>query len=138
MGLVLRGFGESLWLIGQEVRPSEAMPDRIDILAVDEVGNSIIIELKRGTHKLQLLQAVSYAGMVSRWAPDRFIETLAMNFSESTDEARAAIEEQRSCTISPGDWFVKSAGASASVRPQRCSRLSVLVGNGFGVGHPSN
>jgi RecB family endonuclease NucS len=45
-------IGESLWLIGQEVRPSEAVPDRIDILAIDEAANSVIIELKRGTHNL--------------------------------------------------------------------------------------
>src|SRR5438874_869964 len=60
-------IGESLWVIGQEVRPSEAIPDSIDILAVDEAGSAVVIELKRGTHKLQLLQAVSYAGLVSRW-----------------------------------------------------------------------
>ena len=59
-------IGESLWVIGQEVRPSDSVPDRIDILAVDEAGGAVVIELKRGTHKLQLLQALSYAGMVSR------------------------------------------------------------------------
>lgn len=93
-------IGESLWLIGQEVRPSEAVPDRIDILAVDEAANSVIIELKRGTHKLQLLQAVSYAGMVSRWSPDRFVETLAANFSTSNDDARSEIEEHTGSEVS--------------------------------------
>jgi hypothetical protein len=93
-------IGESLWVIGQEVRPSDAVPDRIDILAVDEVGNSVVIELKRGTHKLQLLQAVSYAGMVSRWPPERFIETLATNYSQSNDDARAAIEDHTGSDIS--------------------------------------
>jgi hypothetical protein len=93
-------IGERLWLIGQEVRPSEAVPDRIDILAIDETANSVIIELKRGTHKLQLLQAVSYAGMVSRWSSDRFVETLAANFSVSIDDARSEIEEHTGSEVS--------------------------------------
>jgi hypothetical protein len=93
-------IGESLWLIGQEVRPSEAVPDRIDILAVDESGNSVVIELKRGTHKLQLLQAVSYAGMVSRWSPDQFVQTLASNFSVSNEDAVAEIEQHTGADIS--------------------------------------
>ena len=55
---------ENLWIIGQEVKASDTISDRIDILAVDEDGLGVIIELKRGSHKLQLLQAISYAGMV--------------------------------------------------------------------------
>src|SRR5580692_10011037 len=73
-------MGESLWVIGQEVRPSDAVQDRIDILALDEAGDAVVIELKRGSHKMQLLQAVSYAGMISRWPADRFVETLAANY----------------------------------------------------------
>jgi hypothetical protein len=84
---------EHLWVIGQEVRPSEALPDRIDILAIDDQGKSVVIELKRGSHKLQLLQAVSYAGMVSSWPAERFIETLAANFQQSANDARDAIVE---------------------------------------------
>ncbi len=93
-------IGESLRVIGQEVRPSDAVQDRIDILALDEGGNSVVIELKRGSHKLQLLQAVSYAGMVSRWPPDRFIETLAASYNQSKDDARAAIEDHTGSDIS--------------------------------------
>ena len=93
-------MGESLWVIGQEVRPSDAVQDRIDILALDEAGGAVVIELKRGSHKMQLLQAVSYAGMMSRWAPDRFVETLAANYNQSSDDARAAIEEHTGSDIS--------------------------------------
>jgi RecB family endonuclease NucS len=85
-------IGESLRVIGQEVRPSEAIPDRIDILAIDETGNSVVIELKRGTNKLQLLQALSYAGMISRWPADRFIETLAQSYRQSPDDARSTMK----------------------------------------------
>jgi hypothetical protein len=93
-------IGESLWVIGQEVRPSDAVPDRIDILAVDKLGNSVVMELKRGTHKLQLLQALSYAGMVSRWAGDQFVETLSSSYRQETDDARADIEEHTGSDIS--------------------------------------
>lgn len=93
-------IGETLWVIGQEVRPSDAVADRIDILAIDDAGNAVVIELKRGTNKLQLLQAVSYAGMISRWPEDRFIETLAANYSQSNDDARAAIEDHTGAEIS--------------------------------------
>jgi hypothetical protein len=86
-------IGENLWVIGQEVRPSDTVPDRIDILAVDETGDAVVIELKRGTHKLQLLQAISYAGMISRWPADKFVSTLAANFNQSPEDARAAIED---------------------------------------------
>jgi hypothetical protein len=93
-------IGESLWIIGQEVKASEAISDRIDILAVDEDGLGVIIELKRGSHKLQLLQAISYAGMMSRWGADRFIATLAENYRQSLDDARAAIEDHVGSEIS--------------------------------------
>jgi RecB family endonuclease NucS len=60
-------LGERLLLIGQEIRPADFVDDRIDVLAIDENGNAVIIELKRGSHKLQLLQSLAYAGMVARW-----------------------------------------------------------------------
>ncbi len=93
-------LGEKLCIIGQEVQPSDAVSDRIDILALDEDGNAVVIELKRGTNKLQLLQAVSYAGMVSRWEANNFIETLAANFNRSNEEARTAIEDHAGPDIS--------------------------------------
>jgi hypothetical protein len=86
-------IGEPLWLIGQEVKPSDSIADRVDILAIDDSGNSVIIELKRGAHKMQLLQAVSYSGMIARWPAERFVATLAANYNQSLDEATADIEE---------------------------------------------
>lgn len=58
-------LGQDLWIIGKEVCPSDAVDDRIDLLAIDGSGRPTIIELKRGSHKLHLYQAISYAGMVA-------------------------------------------------------------------------
>lgn len=60
-------LGATLLQIGEEVHPSD---DRIDILAIDSEGAVVIIELKRGAHKHQLLQSLAYAAMISDWEPE--------------------------------------------------------------------
>lgn len=67
-------MGEKLLLIGEEIRPTDEVADRIDLLAIDPDGAAVIIELKRGTNKLQLLQGLTYAAMVSKWEDQRFVE----------------------------------------------------------------
>ncbi len=69
-------IGEELFLIGKEVLPSTTVQDRIDLLAIDKSGMCVVIELKRGNNKLQMMQAISYAGMVSHWSPDDFLDLL--------------------------------------------------------------
>lgn len=75
-------LGMDLFLISKEVMPSKNVQDRIDLLAIDKEGASVVIELKRGNNKLQLFQAISYAGMISQWPPDEFLEYLDASKTE--------------------------------------------------------
>lgn len=78
-------FGEinqELFLVGKEICPSSDVLDRIDLLALDQDGNAVIIELKRGNKKYQLLQAISYAGMIAKWTPDDFFSNVNVEDAE--------------------------------------------------------
>lgn len=69
-------IGQELFLLGKEIEPSKNVQDRIDLLAVDKEGTCVVVELKRGNHKLHMLQAISYSGMISQWEPDDFLQLL--------------------------------------------------------------
>lgn len=69
-------IGEELFLIGKEMLPSKNVQDRIDLLAIDREGTCVIVELKRGNNKLQMMQSISYAGMISHWSPEDFLAML--------------------------------------------------------------
>ena len=86
-------IGETLLLIGEEVVPSDAVGNRIDLLGIDKNGASVIIEIKRDSHKLHLLQGLTYAAMISRWDRTQFdYEFSKLNDSELI-EANEKIEE---------------------------------------------
>lgn len=86
-------MGEKLVVIGQEIEPSDFVNDRIDILAIDEKGSPVIIELKRAEQKLQLLQALSYAAMLADWNLDDFLTERMQFAKESVEEARLSISD---------------------------------------------
>ncbi|HBJ34234.1 MAG TPA: hypothetical protein DDZ51_05600 [Planctomycetaceae bacterium] len=81
-----REIGLELFLLGKEIEPSRNVQDRIDLLAIDKEGRCVIIELKRGNNKLQMLQAISYAGMISQWSPDELLSLLEADQQESLAE----------------------------------------------------
>lgn len=86
-------MGEKLLLIGDEVRPTEFVEDRIDLLAVDQQGSLVVLELKRGSHKLHLLQGLAYASMVSKWENDRIVTEYQRFAGLSVEEAEEEIEQ---------------------------------------------
>ncbi len=87
-------LGEALLLIGEEVQPAEFVKDRIDLLALDTEGTAVVIELKRGgDNKLQLMQGISYAGMVAEWSPDRILQQFASFVNKPLESARDELEQ---------------------------------------------
>lgn len=77
----------SSYLIGQEVKPHQSTQDSIDLLAFNPDDSSIIvIELKRDRNKLHLLQALSYAAMVSQWESDELITKIQRDINPEPEE----------------------------------------------------
>lgn len=71
-----REIGQELFLLGKEIEPSKNVQDRIDVLAVDKEGVCVVVELKRGNHKLHMMQAISYAGMIAQWSSEDIVQLL--------------------------------------------------------------
>tara|TARA_Y100000814_G_scaffold111615_1_gene79018 strand:- start:1539 stop:2537 length:999 start_codon:yes stop_codon:yes gene_type:complete len=87
-------LGLELFLVGKELTPSQTVQDRIDLLAIDKEGCCVVIELKRGNNKLQMFQAITYAGMMSQWSPDDFFNLLDADKQEQLiDFLEVDIEE---------------------------------------------
>jgi hypothetical protein len=86
-------MGEKLLLIAEEVRPTDFVDDRIDLLAIDQQGAVVVLELKRGPHKLHLLQALSYAAMVSTWDREALISERAKLTRKTFEDAEDEIEQ---------------------------------------------
>ena len=80
-------------MVGEEVRPTYFVADRIDLLAIDQQGVAVVMELKRGSDKLQLLQGLAYGSMISDWDSERLISERAKFANLSAEEAQEEIEQ---------------------------------------------
>lgn len=81
------------YLIGQEITPHKSVGNAIDLLAYNADDSSlIVIELKRDKHKLQLLQALSYAAMVAKWDKEFLISKIQSDINPDSNELIDLIE----------------------------------------------
>ncbi len=77
----------SAFLIAEEVKPHVSTQDAIDILAYDPDNSAmVVIELKRDKHKLHLLQALSYAAMISKWDTEMLISKIKREWNPEPQE----------------------------------------------------
>ena len=66
-------MGEPLKLIGEEIKPSDIVQDRFDLLAIDNDGTAVTIELKRSINSFISCSA-GPRGYDSEGEPGRFTE----------------------------------------------------------------
>jgi hypothetical protein len=135
-GAFFEELGERLLILGSEVMPSDLVADRVDLLALDPEGATVIIELKRKSHKLQLLQALTYAAMISSWSPERLI---AASSRATEDDIRGFLggdvsninARQMMVLIAEDyDWEVLATAEWLTERYEmdiRCYRISMSV-----------
>ena len=90
--IFFKEIGESFFLIGKEIQPLKPLGDSIDLLAIDQEGKAVVFELKRGKDKLQLLQSITYAAMVSKWKSEQFFEELGQFTQKPAEEAAQDLE----------------------------------------------
>ena len=83
-------LGEKLFVITSQLRFHTGI--KLDILAIDRKGNTVIIETKRDTsHKHLDWQAVKYASHVSKLSAEKLINEYALQSDTSPDDAKIEI-----------------------------------------------
>ncbi len=84
-------IGADIAIIGRQVTTKSGP---IDMLGIDQSGNSVIIELKRDKLPREVLaQAVDYASDVASWTIDRFSEICSETHGQSLEEYLADVFE---------------------------------------------
>lgn len=78
-------LGEPLLIIGRQVIVPDTK-DRLDLLAIDPSGNTVILELKRGQLKDPVdIQCLRYASYISKWGYEDFENTSRDFFKKGSD-----------------------------------------------------
>jgi len=85
-------LGEPLLIVGRQVQIPDTR-DRLDLLALDSQGFSVIIELKRGDIKDPVdVQSLRYASYINKWSFEDF-ESVARNFHKELGNAKLNFNE---------------------------------------------
>lgn len=95
-------LGERLLVISAEFHQFDKSNKRLDVLALDEDGVLVIVELKLdvgGSHAE--LQAIRYAAFCSTMTMEDLVEEYASSLQTSTDSAGARIREFLACDELP-------------------------------------
>ena len=97
-------LGEAHLLLGEEVRPTDFVDDRIDLLAVDKRGAVVVVELKRSSHKLHLLQALSYAGMIAKWEHEQLLAVRGQFASGDSEAEDSEDDADEALPLTDTEW----------------------------------
>ena len=84
-------LGDDIMVIAEEFKDWNGSRCRIDILAVDEDANLVVIELKRHDEKHMELQAIRYAAMISNMIWDDAIKAFSKHKNLSLDDAESQL-----------------------------------------------
>ena len=81
-------LGEDLLIIGKEFSGFDRTNERVDLIAVDETGKLVVIELKRDdTGADAHWQAIKYAGYLHRATSESIVRMTASYWEESEEQA---------------------------------------------------
>ena len=108
--IVDKDNGDDLFILKDEFEPWEDTHCRIDLLALDQDGNFVVIELKRSEDGGHMdLQALRYAAMISTMTFQQAVAAHAkfLGKSKTTEDAKAAILKFLGWT-EPSEDFGKS------------------------------
>ena len=87
-------LGEDLLIVGKEFSGFDRTKDRVDLIAVNETGRLVVIELKRDDTGADVhWQAIKYAGYLHRATSDRIVRMTAEYWNETEEEARRRLVE---------------------------------------------
>ena len=119
-------LGEDLLIIGRQVQIPE-VKDKIDLLAMDVNGNTVIIELKRGEIKDPVdVQSLKYASYVSGWEYDKLKEQARVYYLERNEKDFNFNNKY--------ETFVSDAGVEAEQIPEDFNREQRIIIAGSHIG----
>jgi hypothetical protein len=74
--------GQRLFVVGKDIETSGILSGRIDLLALDEQGQGVIIVFPQDRDPSLLARAITCTGLISKWKPADFLGRLSASRSE--------------------------------------------------------